>query len=117
MRKNFEQEEFLFVLYTTGKFQMAANINLNCCDPYIISNLTNHQMYNHLPQSRSIFRAYLVPLDVNILTKNRSIKFEIGQVLHQIYWVMSCHQYLDTNQVSCLSDDYNRKRHFTSARP
>ena len=32
--------------------------------------------------------------------------------LHRIYWVMSCHQYLDTDQVS---DEYNRRRHSVRA--
>ena len=30
---------------------------------------------------------------------------------------MSCHEYLDTDQVSSLSEMYNQKRHFISVRP
>ena len=29
----------------------------------------------------------------------------------------SCYQYLDTDQLLSLSDEYQRKPHFTSARP
>ena len=31
--------------------------------------------------------------------------------------MISCHQYVDTDKVSSLSDKYNRKRHFIRARP
>ena len=37
--------------------------------------------------------------------------------IHKIYWLMSYHQYLDTVQVSSLSDEYNLKLHFIKARP
>ena len=35
---------------------------------------------------------------------------------HQLYWVMSYHQYLYTDQFSSVSDEYNRKRRFIRAR-
>ena len=36
--------------------------------------------------------------------------------LHQIYLVVSRHKYLDSEQVSSLSGECNRKRHFTRLR-
>ena len=32
--------------------------------------------------------------------KEQPMKWEVGNVINQIHWVMSCHQYLDTDQVS-----------------